>query len=115
MRIRTVDVVAALLCLGLLSLTTHRAMAGDDDKGDKQKQKAAEKVEIKDLPTAVTDAAKKELPNANWTSAAKHSTKKQGTAYALEGTEGKFHVTLMLSSSGELLRFTKVAGRKKAK
>ena len=114
MRVRTIDVMAALMSLSLFVVTTQGAMAGDGGKA-KKKDAAGEKVEIKDLPSPVTDAAKKEAPNANWTSAEKHSTKKQGSVYSLQGTDGKYHVTLMASSSGELLRFTKTSVGKKNK
>ena len=116
MRVPTSHVIAALMGLSLFVATTQGAMAGGGGKGDKKKQAEGEKVDIKDLPSPVTDAAKKEVPNANWTSAQKHSTKKQGSVYLLQGTEGKYHLTLMASSSGELLRFTKAStGKKKSK
>ena len=69
---------------------------------------------MKDVPSAVTDAAKKELPNASFTSAEKRTAKKQGTIYSLEGKDGKFQVSVMYTSSGELQRLMKsVEARKK--
>jgi hypothetical protein len=116
MQVRTLGVVAALM--GILSLAgaqASRAECGPQDKGKKKRQETGTKVEIKDLPAAVSEAAKKEAPSANWTSAAKHSTKKQGSAYVLEGSDGKYHVTITINASGDLLRFTKASQGKKPK
>lgn len=116
MRVRTIDLVAALVSVSLFAALSGTATADDGAKGGKKKKEAGEKVEIKDLPNAVTDAAKKELPNANWTGAQKVATKKQGSVYSLEGKDGKFQVSMMVSTSGDVLRLTKIAGRgKKAK
>ena len=111
MQVRTIKLVAALVSVSLLAALAGTATAGDGQKG--KKKEAGAKVEIKDLPAAVTDAAKKELPNANWTSAEKLATKKQGSVYSLQGKDGKFQVTMMMSTSGDLLRLIKTAGKGK--
>src|SRR5262245_37786220 len=96
---------ASVLCaLSLLLMTPH---ANAQDTKGKGKKREAEKVEMKDVPPAVVDAAKKELPNASFTAAQKQSQKKLGTLYTLEGKDGKFQVSVMFTSSGELQRLTK--------
>ncbi len=70
MRLEFRGVVAAMLCLTLLAAT-----ASAQEKGKGKKKSEAAKVELKDVPPAVSDAAKKELPNANWTSAEKTTAK----------------------------------------
>ena len=114
MRVRVTGLLVAIVSFALVAAT---AFAGDDTaKQDKGKKRAAgEKVEMKDIPSAVTDAAKKELPNANWTSAEKVSAKKKGTMFSLEGKDGKYQVTAMFSTSGELQRLTKSVELKKKK
>ena len=119
MRVRISGFVVALIGFALIAATT---LAADETqkgvKGGKKKESAGEKVELKDVPAAVTDAAKKEAPSANFTAAEKHSAKKLGTVYSLEGKEGKYQVALMISSSGELLRVKKSVehrGKKKSK
>jgi hypothetical protein len=104
----------AFVLTGLsLILFASSANAQEPGKG-KKKRAEAEKVEIKDVPAAVADAAKKELPNAQFTSAQKQSHKKRGTLYTLAGKDGKYQVSVMLTSSGELQRLTKgVESRKK--
>jgi hypothetical protein len=105
--------VAAMLCLTLLAAT---AVAQDTDKTKRQKKRAeATKVELKDVPPAVAEAAKKELPNATWSSAEKTSAKKQGTLYVLEGKDGKYAVSVTMTSSGELQRLSKGIERKRKK
>lgn len=110
MRLRITAFVAALVGFAFLASTSY---AGD---GDKQKKKEGEKVEMKDVPKAVTDAAKKKYPEATFSSAEKHSGKK-GAMYALHGKDGKNTVTLMVSSTGEIVRSTEGAekGKKKPK
>ncbi len=114
MRIRCSGVFLTLLSLTLLAAT---ARAGDDlQKGQgKGKRAEGEKVEMKDVPAAVTDAAKKELPNASFTAAEKRTAKKQGTIYSLEGKDGKYQVSVMYTSSGELQRLTKSVELRKKK
>lgn len=113
MHFRTSGLVLTLLSLTLLAAT---ARAGDDpQKGQKGKRAEGEKVEMKDVPAAVTDAAKKELPNASFTAAEKRTAKKQGTIYSLEGKDGKFQVSVMYTSSGELQRLTKSVELRKKK
>ena len=106
------SVVAATLCLTMLAAT---ASAQDATKGKGKGKREATTVELKDVPAAVTDAAKKELPNATWASAEKMSAKKQGTMFVLEGKDGKYSVSLTMSSSGELMRLMKTADLKKKK
>jgi hypothetical protein len=112
MRVRLSGLVLTVVSLALLAAT---ARAGDDaQKGQKGKRAEGEKVEMKDVPSAVTDAAKKELPNATFSAAEKRTAKKQGTIYTLEGKDGKFQVSVMYTSTGELQRLTKsVEARKK--
>lgn len=113
MRFRSSGLVLTFVSLALLAAT---ARAGDDPQKGQGKGKRAEgeKVEMKDVPAAVTDAAKKELPNASFTAAEKRTAKKQGTIYSLEGKDGKYEVSVMYTSSGELQRLTKsVEARKK--
>jgi hypothetical protein len=114
MRIRLSGVTLTFVSLALLAA----AQAADDaEKAQKGKRAEGEKVEMKDVPSAVTDAAKKELPNASFTAAEKRTAKKQGTIYTLEGKDGKYQVSVMYTSSGELQRLTKSveARKKKAK
>ena len=108
MRVRLSVVLAALIAFAFVAATAFAA--GDGTKGDKAGKKKlgeGEKVEIKDVPTAVNDAAKKELPHASFTSAEKLSPKKRGTVYSLVGKDGKYQVSVVINSSGELLRLTK--------
>lgn len=106
MRSLAISAIAVVFGVGLLA---NVAEAG---KGAK-KATTPEKVELKDVPAAVMDATKKELADATFTSAAKSSTKKQGTVYTLQGAQGKYAVSVTLNSSGQLLRLTKrIAGKK---
>ena len=112
MRFRLSGLFLTVLSLALLAGMARAA--GDNQKGQKGKRAEGEKVEMKDVPAAVTDAAKKELPNATFATAEKRSAKKQGTIYSLDGKDGKFQVSVMYTSSGELQRLTKsVEARKK--
>jgi hypothetical protein len=113
MSARWIVPVSTLLGIVLLASAAWADKPGDKPGQDgKKKQQAGEKVELKDLPPAVIEAAKKEAPNANWSSAEKRLAKKQGTIYTLEGSDGKFQLSLMATSSGELMRFTKATQRK---
>lgn len=105
MRVRMLGVMAALVSIGLI---VGAAWAGDDGgKGDKKKKRGTgEKVELKDLPSAVTAAAEKKAPKATWTSAEKHETKKQGTVYTLHGKVSNLTAAMAISSSGDVLQFT---------
>lgn len=118
MRLRMIGLLAALTSMTWLAAATYGAdEAGRGGKGGKRNQLAAEKVDINSLPPAVVEAAKKEVPNAALTSAERHMAKRQGAIYTLAGTDGKYHVSLTISSSGELLRLTKALeskGKKKA-
>ena len=114
MRRRLSGLVVGLLSFALLAATAPTA--DDAQKGQgKGKRAEAEKVEMKDVPAAVTDSAKKELPNASFTTAEKHAAKKQGTIYVLEGKDGKYQVSIMISSSGEMQRLTKSLEQRKKK
>lgn len=84
-----------------------------DAKQDKGKKRAATKVELTDVPAAVTETAKKESPKASWTSAEKLSAKKQGTLYVLRGKDGEFSITVMATASGELQKLSKGRERKR--
>jgi hypothetical protein len=113
MQVRLGAIIVSGLSLLLFAASAH---AQDTPKGKgKGKRAEAEKVEIKDVPASVTEAAKKELPNATFASAEKQSMKKLGTMYTLEGKDGKYQVTVMYSSSGELQRLTKSVELRKKK
>jgi hypothetical protein len=104
--------LSAVACT-ILSLLLFATSASAQDKGKGKKRDEGDKVEMKDVPAAVTDAAKKELPNATFTAANKRTQKKAGALYTLEGKDGKYQVSVTLSSSGELQRLTKALERKK--
>jgi hypothetical protein len=101
------------IVLSALTLVLFVSQANAQDAKGKGKKREAEKVEMKDIPATVVAAAKKEMPNATFTSAEKLSQKKLGTLYTLEGKDGKYQVSIMFTSSGELQRLTKSVERRK--
>src|SRR5262245_9861157 len=99
--------------LSALTFVLFVSQANAQDAKGKGKKREAEKVEMKDVPATVVEDAKKEMPNATFTSVEKLSQKKLGTLYALEGKDGKYQVSMMFTSSGELQRMTKSVERRK--
>ena len=95
--------VIVLSALSIMLMVSQANAQGAKGKG---KKREAEKVEMKDVPVAVIEAAKKEMPTANFTAAQKLSQKKRAL-YTLEGKDGKYQVSVMFTSSGELQRLTK--------
>jgi hypothetical protein len=110
MRARMVGVAAAFIGVALLA----SLVSADDDGGKRKKKKreAENKVELKELPAAVIAAAQKKAPQATWTSAEKHTTKKDGTVYELHGKISNQSTTMLISSTGEVLRWTEGAEHK---
>lgn len=110
MRLSLATIIASSLCLMVFAGT---ASAQDAKKG-KGKKTEPEKMELKDLPPTVAEAAKRDMPSVKFTTVQKHSLKKLGMVYTLEGKDGKYQVAVTYNSSGEIQRFTKnIEGRKK--
>ena len=81
--------------------STVAALLADTDKDEKKEKEI--KVEIKDLPAAVTEAIKKAMPDGKITEAEKEM-KGGKTIYSLDVTNGGKEYDVEVSEDGKILK-----------
>lgn len=105
----TMVLLFALLAMPAFALHAEDGDKGEAEHGEKEKGGKAVKVEIKDLPKAVVEAAQKAYPGIVLTEAEK-ATRGDTVLYEVDGKVGDKLYELVITAEGKVLR----SGEKKA-
>ncbi len=114
MRLRNSFATAALAALAV-SLIANDALARKTGRKKRGSGETIEAVKLRELPAAVIEAAEKEAPDVRFTAADRNVKGKRVESYRLYGSNGREHVTLVISPAGKILKRPHAAAREKRK